>query len=862
MRPLKKTKLVAGLASAAGAAVLAMVSLTAGASGAPNLENPFGPQSTNVPYVAWVGEHVRLVACSEELTEDLKTEVKSNSIGDFGLFFNANFAVEDWSGYQFQPPTPDGDAGSVLGQFFDPGPAAFFFSDEGRVCVGTDYKSLNPGLSRIRLVVKSDFTGEVVFSHQFLAVWMTANKPVLHEAGTTASGTEVFQNALSPTGQDNLARFLGDPSGSGEFAPSPFSGAEEDKGLVQIRVTGSFPVVAGTPLSNILSEPSYTLPSAWKTLAETLSSSQEETEPPGSNPFLWDIHGTPGENPWHGNDEEYPERSVGAEGCETGSPSSVSSTDNCNGGTTEFSRNFENPFALTFGPNATVGPYDPQAGDETLLSDGRLNESDAPMPAMRIDVSIAKNKGGEGELGGVGQISGASKAVIYSHDFNGADNPHNLYNPYYSAFIPATDRGTPQSSGITGPSPGGDFPGFLNEHPEPYEFWTSVLSSNERWSHSTGCLRREGAEPEFYGTPRGPLTETFYTDEEGEAYVTYTPGDAFFFENLPELQEGEAEAPGKVIKNSDGGCDLKLLFGQEIGKSVITARAVYPYEPVDYPAQNSENSLTKTIRSEWEKEFFEFPKGPGSAEKNLKVLVAKAQDIDGNPITWEKVCFHAEGNSGITKFGQSTIKDPKEVLGKGPDPVVGPSDVIDPSDEHTSALCAYTNDDGLAAVVVENSTVGKVDVTVTYTEEQVFRDHFVSFENAGGIAEKEAKEKAEKEAKEKAEKEAKEKAEKEAKEKAEKEAKEKAEKEQKEKEEKEKAGGGVKGAVTGSTSLTGALGGPAGVGVAGVKVTTKPLTEAQKLANALKACKKVPKKKRAACEKAAKAAHSAKHKKK
>ena len=46
---------------------------------------------------------------------------------------------------------------------------------------------------------------------------------------------------------------------------------------------------------------------------------------------------------------------------------------------------------LTSGITATTGPFDPQAANETLLSDGRLNADDAPMPAMRIDVSIAKN---------------------------------------------------------------------------------------------------------------------------------------------------------------------------------------------------------------------------------------------------------------------------------------------------------------------------------------------------------------------------------------------------------------------------------------------------------------------------------------
>ena len=522
---LCKRKLIAGIASAAGMAALALSSLTASAVAAPNPENPYGAQSTNVPYVAWVGEHVRLVACSAEFTEEIDLLAKQKNVAPeslLGYFDNVNFAVEDWSGYQFQPPTPDGDAGSEIGQPFDPGPAAFFESSEGRDCVATNYKSLNPGLTRIRAVVKNDEDGEVVFSHQFLVIWLTANKPTLSEAGETAKGTETFQNQLYGSGPGNLSHFLGDKAGDGKFIPSPFSGEETDKGLVQIKVTGEFPVLKEAPLHNILGEEKYTLPEAWPTLAKALSSSQEETEPPGTNPDLWDIHGTPSNN-------------------------NVSNSSSTSPLFASFSRDtLGNDF--TSGETATVGPYDPQSAEETLISDGELNEYDAPMPAMRIDVSIAKNEGGS-DLGGVGQISGASKAQIYSHDFTG--NPEeagNLYNPYYGAYIPATDRGLPQSSGVTGPSPGGDFPGFLNNHPEPYTFWKAVYNSanvTDRYSHSTGCLRREGAEPSEYQTPDGPLTETFYTDEHGEAYVTYTPGDGFYLENLPELQEGEKEEAGQ-----------------------------------------------------------------------------------------------------------------------------------------------------------------------------------------------------------------------------------------------------------------------------------------------------------------------------
>jgi hypothetical protein len=874
MRPtLIKRKLIAGLASATGAAVLALGSLTAGASAAPNPDGLYGAQGTNVPYVAWVGEHVRLVACEPSFTEDVKLQaIKHDTDPEsiLGSFFNDNFEVEDWSGYQFQPPTADGSAGSEIGQPFDPGPSSFFESSEGKDCIATDYKSLNPGLTRIRAVVKNDETGAIVFSHQFLVIWLTVNKPVLNEAATSASGTETFQSELSGTGQSNLSNFLGDKEGNGLFIPSPFSGEESDKGLVQIKVTGSFPVLKEAPLHNVLEEEKYTLPEAWPTLAKALASSSEETEPPGTNPGLWDIHGTP---------------SFG-DGYNASSPSALFaafSSDALSGG-------------FTSGETATVGPYDPQSADETLVSDGTLNADDAPMPAMRIDVSLAAHDGG---LSGVGEISGASKALVYSHNFNGdAEEAGNLYNPYYGAYIPATDRGLPQSSGVTGPSPGGDFPGFLNNHSEPYTFWTSVLDANYRGeSHSTGCLRREGAEPSEYETPSdAPQTETFYTDERGEVYVTYTPGDGFYLENLPELHEGEAEKAGEIIKNGDGGCDLKLLKGQEIGNSVISARAVYPYEPVDYPAQASENTLTKTVTSDWEKEWFQFSKGPGSNENTVKIIVAKAQDIDGKPFVDETVCFVTPNGGTVSQFPGSTVDDVSDQLGFGAGNVeVGPSTVV--SIVGTNEICEKTNENGLAAIEVKNSTLKHVDLNVEYVEENILRDHEVSFVTpAEEKAEKEAAEKAAKEKKEKAETEAAEKA---AAEKAANEAKVKAAEEQRAKEVAEKkiteqeatekaaaekaadeaaekaaneqrakeVEAAKKAAVTPAVVTTSTTSGAAPLytpigGALGVSSSVKPLTAAQKRANALKACKKLSKSKRAACEAKVKRAYSAKKRKK
>src|ERR1700679_406239 len=99
MRPIDKWKLLAGFVSATGGAVLALASLTAGAAAAPNPDSPYGAQGTNVPYVAWVGEHVRLVACEASFTEDVKQQAAKTGVDPksiLGSFFNDNFEVEDW----------------------------------------------------------------------------------------------------------------------------------------------------------------------------------------------------------------------------------------------------------------------------------------------------------------------------------------------------------------------------------------------------------------------------------------------------------------------------------------------------------------------------------------------------------------------------------------------------------------------------------------------------------------------------------------------------------------------------------------------------------------------------------------------
>ncbi len=46
--------------------------------------------------------------------------------------------------------------------------------------------TLDPGLARIKLVV-SNAEGDPILKHQFLSIWMTLNKPSIHEVASDRS---------------------------------------------------------------------------------------------------------------------------------------------------------------------------------------------------------------------------------------------------------------------------------------------------------------------------------------------------------------------------------------------------------------------------------------------------------------------------------------------------------------------------------------------------------------------------------------------------------------------------------------------------------------------------------------------------
>ena len=91
------------------------------------------------------------------------------------------------------------------------------------------------------------------------------------------------------------------------------------------------------------------------------------------------------------------------------------------------------------------------------------------MPAAQLDVQIAENGGGPTDISGVGYLVPADKVVEKSRDKLGTLAAHNYDQPFYTQYIPATDRpadssGSPYDSGplptgITG-TDGTGFNGF------------------------------------------------------------------------------------------------------------------------------------------------------------------------------------------------------------------------------------------------------------------------------------------------------------------------------------------------------------------------------------------------------------------
>jgi hypothetical protein len=204
------------LAMAATAALLLMPASGSAANPVSTVSS-WDPQTTNVPYLAWAGEEVRLEKC-------IPFEAAREADVDLSRI-RATYLVEDWSSSSSDIQKRAQIEGST--------PKIFFSGDQ--VCASADAVSLYPGMARIELDVVGD-VGQIgydpaspLLKHQFLAGWMTLNKPSLKEMAATD---------FTSTAQAEAAKELGDPTGNGVFS------AGGNNGYLDVKVTGSMPTDA------------------------------------------------------------------------------------------------------------------------------------------------------------------------------------------------------------------------------------------------------------------------------------------------------------------------------------------------------------------------------------------------------------------------------------------------------------------------------------------------------------------------------------------------------------------------------------------------------------------------------------------
>jgi hypothetical protein len=688
---------VLGTTIALAAAVPAVAAASSTGATAPG----FDPQTTNVPYLAWNGEQVRLEKCvpADGLTQQEFAQITSFTTPA------ANFAVEDWSGNNTPDPTIDPSTEKIFYSYdFDDG--------AGGLCASADVVSLNPGIARIELDV-SAFTvpggtagyfgpAQPFLAHQFLAAWMTLQTPTLSNMGSSDFGAD-------PAG-------INDPSGNGTET------AGNNPAYLDVKVKGTIPIDG--PMANLFNgQTSLTLPDDWVTMAQALATDDNVDNTTAYDD--WDTSGSNQDVSGHvpGACDSFPANpfDAPAETPDSGAYQSViDNGDNCSGGGPD------GPFSLGNGDlsdaGTTIGPFDPVNATSTDLADGDLNSLDAPMPAARVDVAIAQNSGSSSDISGVGSLEAANKTMTYSRDFQGDSSEGNLYAPFYDAYIPATARPTDDSSGIDGAF-ANNFPGFLDisNTNGDYHFWDALsLASNP--GAPTDCLAYSSdADPQgqqgdpdntYRQTPSGNYDVAVYTDQNGEAQVEYVPGYGYYFDNLG------------ADMNADGGCDLESTGPNAIttlGTASVTATAKYPYKSVDFPNETSA-PVSETVSNQFDKSLSYVPKGTGPADQVARIVISHAQEIDGSPIAGETVCFSVDSNAeSVTRFsgyingvyygGSSSVPDPE-----------GPS---------LGRLCLTTDQTGNAAIEVDDSNLNTVDVIADYANEGLLRDIPVDFSTPG-----------------------------------------------------------------------------------------------------------------------------------
>ncbi len=324
-----------------------------------------------------------------------------------------------------------------------------------------------------------------------------------------------------------------------------------------------------------------------------------------------------------------------------------------------------------------------------------LDADDAPMPALRVDVKLD---------GDVGALDSVDKDDIYVKDPAQDDGyPHNLYAPFYKAFIPAASPGSGRS-GVAG-SFANNFVGFINHG--VYDFWNikgwvwedgdngcrAPFAAHKRHNYDTDAAfdGRDGYQGGLYPRPTGWSHISVYTDEHGQAFVKFLPYRGSY-----------------ITPDDQGNCDYAGNGLRKLGETDITATSIYPDQPVLWEQSNKTSAPLTKVVNHWATKILQcVPKSSIQA-----YCVETVLDFNGDPVKGVKVEFRTSQDQGTLTPGKfDTFGDPLpvEVLTDKSDnnPLGKNFNTTDQynvdTDNDRDVVVVKTGENGQAGVVVESS---------------------------------------------------------------------------------------------------------------------------------------------------------------
>ncbi len=584
------------------------------------------PQTTNIPYVGWLGNEIKVAKCLN-FRDDVTEAQIDGARGSLGVSvsFPGTFQVEDWSGVNEVNAGPRWLNGQIG---FNSSTVPVEINRRG-ICWTAEVTSNKPGLAVIKLAVSVEvlaslhlqFGGlladtqsgvsldnialfrEILLKHQFLAIWLQSQAPAINEVGPAQPGgnlADPFPDG-APVGDGALA----DGNGDGVFSP-PFDlslyGGDISNvfGVVKATIKGTFPM--GNDFAGMFPGNVVTLPDQWADLANKLAVDDTSAlgGAPGSAAMRWDIHD---DNTGHAlGINPAPFHSTTAS-CNTGTLVGFDDVDNCWGGDS----NEDGPFSRVNGATyPTVGPFDALFPNQTLLNDGNLNAFDAPMPPIRLDFALSANS--------IGAFAKANKDDVYDAD-NTADARHELYAPFYKAYIPAAGLlGRNGGSGVSGAF-ANNYPGFLDSG--VYDYW-NIYEQASRGGYNN-CKDPNGNP---YPLPTGPSQVSVYTDEHGEAFVVFLP----YVGNY-------------LVNDTQYRCNVKPgLYGE----ADIQATAHYPDQQPLWDGSKLSNTIHKVANQLANKTLVCIKK---PATESEAFCVETVVDWNGDPMSGVEVRLSTSGNN-------------------------------------------------------------------------------------------------------------------------------------------------------------------------------------------------------------------------